>query len=61
MPQALKGGANRHFKWPWFVPQVAGFQRAPVQIQDLKKDDLPPPPSEGCVCVCVCVCVFACV
>jgi len=34
---ALRGGANRLSRLPWFVPQAAGFRRAPVQIKDLKK------------------------
>ena len=36
-PPALRGGANRRFQLPRFVPQVAGLRRAPVQIKELKK------------------------
>ena len=33
-------GPNRSFRDPWFAPQVAGFLRTPVQIQELEKEDL---------------------
>jgi hypothetical protein len=36
-------GANLLFQLPCFVPQVTGFQRAPVRIKDLTKAIYPPP------------------
>ena len=33
---APSGGANRLFRLPWCVPQVAGFRPVWVQIKDLK-------------------------
>ena len=37
LPPALRAGANRLFQLPGFVPRVAGFWRAPVQIRDVKR------------------------
>ena len=34
------GGANRLFRLPRFIPQAAGFRRAPVQIKAIEHDDL---------------------
>ena len=36
-PPALRVGPNRRFRDPWFALQVAGFRRAPLQIQGSKK------------------------
>jgi hypothetical protein len=35
-PHALKAGANRLFQLPRYVPQAAGFLRAPLQLKELK-------------------------
>jgi len=37
---ALRGGADRLFQPPLFVPHAARFQRAPVQMKNLKRCDL---------------------
>ena len=35
LPPALRMSSNRLFLLPRFIPHVAGFRRAPVQIKDL--------------------------
>ena len=42
VPTALKMGPHLGFRDPWFALQVAGFRRAPVNVQGLKKEDLVP-------------------